>query len=162
MTAIIALIASLASGTFTQASATSRSDDEPNSIREVISTGVGGRFGVGCTRVNLPFSGTLVMKGKGFPGQKRPLRDAELWAYEHGDKPRLLPERSDVDGAFSATVTGWDEVFYSAKSSGKIKLKHSEARVLVKVAATGCEDRWVHVDRAWKNRTLVLKCHEQP
>ena len=121
--------------------------------------GVEGGFGVGCTPIRLQFSGTILFKSRG--NGKRPLLDAELWAYEQGNDPRRVNTELASDGAFRATVTGWDEVYFSKTGSGRTKEKRSEARVLVRVSAGGCEDRWVRVDRNWRERTLVLKCSQR-
>ena len=163
MSRLMLMLASLAllSGP-TEAGGSNPSEPDTASILEGVDLPMTkGGFGVGCTPVELPFSGTLVAKQSRLHVAKQPLPDAELWAYEQGNKPKLLEARSDADGAFTATVTGWDEIFYSSTSSGKVKRRRSEARVLVRVTAGGCEDRWIHVDRAWKSRKLVLKCYNR-
>ena len=131
---------------------------ESDTVSLVDVSGLAG-ISVGCTPIHLSFSGTILYKSGG--SAKRPLPNAELWAFEQGDNPKQVTTTLNTRGEFSATVTGWDETYVTRSESGRTKRKHYPARVLVKITAAGCEDRWIRVDRSWKEKTLVLKCSQQ-
>lgn len=116
---------------------------------EVLVEGASGvaRFAVGCSRVELKFTGNLYFR---VPGQsKRPLLNATYTFNNGWDDHEGGELRSAEDGAFDVAVPVWDH-FYSKKRVA--------GRARVTVSAPGCKSRTFKVRRNWKPKVIVLSC----
>jgi hypothetical protein len=134
-------------------------DHDPNgdTIAEteiITKTGVA----VGCTKVDIPFSGRVVSRVRLF--KKRAIPEAQFAVVSHD--PTVSVEVSvATDGAFSGSVGVWDEIYYIKSWTGRTRQDHRAGHAYLEIEAVGCESKIIRVDRRWRPRDLVLKCRDQ-
>jgi len=123
---------------------------------EIISASGGinwSRAVIGCSAVELDFSGRLVFKSPGSP--KQPLLNADFSASNGWSERQMGTLVTSDEEAFHIVLSVWDH-FYGTRRPGKYR--YVRGKSWVTISAPGCETRHLKVTAKWRPKTLVIKC----
>ncbi len=130
-------------------------NDHSTDELETITPGASHAVSVGCSKVDIPFSGRVLTRAAS--SGKQPVAGARF-SVVSGDPTVSADVEVGPDGAFTGSVCVRDEHYYIKSRSEREGHDYRPGYAHLKVEADGCESKIIKVDRRWNSKDITLKC----